>query len=114
MSNKTMEQIKYIHELDHYLPRINYHMYCEHDIDRRLLDVVPPENKEVFLKNEKNMYKEAMGYQIIEGKYDVYTVSMDSIAEDGVPVLRFNTDMWIFSEEELRQFIEEVREEARR
>ena len=114
MSSKIKAQEKYIHELDHYLPGINYHMYCEHDIDKCLLDVVPPEKKEDFLKDEKVCYKEAMGYQMIEDKYDVCTVSMDSIAEDGVPVLRFNTDMWIFSEKELRQFIKEVREEARR
>ena len=109
----SKEQKKYIPELDHYLAGINYHMYCEHDIDKNLLAVVPPEKKEIFLKNEKNMYKEAMGYQIIEGKYDVCTVSMDSIAEDGVSVFRMNTDMWIFSADELRQFIKEVREEVR-
>lgn len=105
-----LEVQKYVPELDHYLAGVDYHLYLDNDIDEYLL-AHSNGGIEEFLDQEKRIITDAIAYFIKEKKLDD-CITEEVIRDDGRPIRRLRTNVWVFSRKELEQFKEEVRAEA--
>ncbi len=108
MSDETE---KYTPHLDHYLDGVDYHLWLSHRVDKFMVDSVPKESIDSFMESIKYRITGALIEKAKDKIINNCTVTEEN--NDIVcPVVQYDTDIWLFSKDELENFIMEVKEEV--